>query len=104
MKVALTRGSTGGGTIFAVDLGLPKPAPQALRFHPERGPAGTKVRIWGYNLLESSVQFNSVSAASLDQSGPNYVWATVPTGATTGPITVTTPAGTSITTASFKVE
>ena len=31
-------GSTGGGTVFALDAGLPKPAPQPLRFQPESGP------------------------------------------------------------------
>ena len=36
-------GGAGGGTVFALDAGLPKPAPQALRFAPAAGPAGTEV-------------------------------------------------------------
>ena len=97
-------GTTGGGVIFALDLGLPAPQPQALRFYPPSGPVGTAVRIWGYNLLESTVAFNGVPATTVRHSGPNYVWANVPTGATTGPITVTTAGGTSTTKASFAVE
>ena len=48
---------------------------------------------WGYNLLSSSVQFNGVAAAAVEGSGPNYVYAAVPAGATSGPIAVTTPGG-----------
>jgi hypothetical protein len=48
--------------------------------------------------------FNGVAAASAHSSGPNYVWATVPSGAATGPITVTTPGGTSKTASSFTVQ
>jgi hypothetical protein len=65
---------------------------------------GTHVRIWGSNLLSPSVQFNGVPAVEVDGSGPNYIWATVPAGATTGPITVTTPGGTNTTHASFTVQ
>jgi hypothetical protein len=94
-------GSAGDGT---VDLGLPKPAPQALSFTPESGPPGTQVRIWGYNLLRASVQLSGTSATGVRNSGPNYVFATVPNGTTSGPVTVTTPGGTSTTAASFTVQ
>jgi uncharacterized repeat protein (TIGR03803 family) len=72
--IAVGGGSTGGGTIWAYDAGLPKPAPQALSFHPAKGSVGTKVRIWGYNLLAASVQFNGVAATDPDNAGPNYVY------------------------------
>lgn len=94
---------TTGSTIFALNAGLPKPAPRALSFTPSSGAAGTQVRIWGYNLLSAAVQFNGVAATMVSNSGPNYVLATVPAGATTGPITVTTPGGSSTTKASFTV-
>ena len=92
-------GANGIGTIFALNVGLPKPAPQALSFSPSQGAVGARVRIWGYNLLSSSVQFNGAAAAKVEGSGPNYVYATVPAGATSGPVTVTTPGGTSTTSA-----
>jgi uncharacterized repeat protein (TIGR03803 family) len=97
------QGGGAGGTVFALDAGLPKPAPKALSFSPAEAAAGTRVRIWGYNMLRAAVEFNGVPAAAVSNSGPNYVWATVPAGATTGPITVTTPGGTSTTQASFTV-
>ena len=92
------------GGVFSLDVGLPAPEPQPQEFHPETGAAGTKVRIWGNNLLSPSVQFNGVAASEVTSSGPNYVWATVPAGATTGPITVTTPAGTGTTKTSFTIQ
>jgi uncharacterized repeat protein (TIGR03803 family) len=101
--VAFTGGATGGGTVFALDLGLSVPKPRAQHFHPGSGPAGTQVLIWGYNLLKSSAQFNGVPAPAVRNAGPNYVWVEVPAGATTGPITVTTPGGSVTTQASFTV-
>ncbi len=97
-------GITNGGTIFALDVGLPKPAPRPQIFNPKSGAPGTKVLIWGAQLLTPSVTFNGVPAAEVTSSGPNYVWATVPAGASTGPITVTTPGGSVTTQASFTVE
>jgi uncharacterized repeat protein (TIGR03803 family) len=97
-------GIVGGGVVFALDAGLPKPAPRTPYFSPASGAVGAQVRIWGYNLLSASVEFNGVAATAVSSSGPNYVWATVPAGASTGPITVTTPGGTVTTTASFTVE
>jgi hypothetical protein len=97
-------GPKGYGLIFAFDAGLPVPKPRAQHFHPASGPVGTPVRIWGYNLLHASVQFNGVTATAVHNAGPNYVWATVPVGATTGPITVTTPGGSVTTTATFAVQ
>jgi hypothetical protein len=54
-------------------------------------------------LLSASVEFNGAAAVEVSNSGPNYVWATVPADATTGPITVSTPAGTVSTQADFAV-
>jgi uncharacterized repeat protein (TIGR03803 family) len=96
-------GPNGGSSVFALDAGLPKPAPQALEFRPKTGPAGTKVQIWGYNLLSATVEFNGLAAADVSNSGSNYVRATVPAGATSGPITVTTPGDMDLTRERFTV-
>ena len=101
---ALSGGSTGGGVVFSVDAGLPEPAPRVPSFEPQSGAAGTRVLLWGSNLLSPSVQFNGVPATNVVSSGPNYVWATVPEGATSGPITLTTPGGTFTTAASFSAQ
>jgi len=101
---AAVGGSGNSGTVFALDAGLAKPGPQPQSFSPQSGAVGTNVRIWGQNLLSAAVQFNGVAAATVSNSGPNYVWATVPAGAITGPITVATPGGTETTQASFTVQ
>jgi len=97
-------GPDGSGGFFTLDVGLPKPPPWAETFTPTAGPAGTQVLIWGRNLFSSSVRFNGVEATAVSSSGSNYVWATVPPGATTGPITITTPAGTMTTRDNFTVQ
>ena len=100
---AVAGGIYGGGVYFALDAGQPKPAPRPQRFNPQSGAVGAKVLIWGSNLLSASVRFNGTAATVVSSSGSNYIWATVPPGATTGPVTVTTPGGTYTTKASFVV-
>jgi uncharacterized repeat protein (TIGR03803 family) len=97
-------GPPGVGDVFALNAGLPKPAPWARTFEPQSGPAGTRVRIWGADLLAASVQFNGLAATSVSNSGASYIWATVPLGATTGPLTITTPGGTYTTETVFTVQ
>jgi uncharacterized repeat protein (TIGR03803 family) len=101
---AVGGGTYNAGLYFALDAGLPKPAPRAQSFNPRSGAVGTQVLIWGSNLLLASVEFNGVAATAVSNSGSNYVLATVPAGATTGPITVTTPGGTVSTRARFTVQ
>jgi len=102
--VAHAGGQTGAGTVFALDVGLKPPKPTAQHFQPESGAVGTEVLIWGYNLLSPSVSFNGAATTKVFNSGSNYILATVPAGASTGPITITTPGGTHTTRASFTVQ
>jgi uncharacterized repeat protein (TIGR03803 family) len=101
---AVAGGTSGGGLYFALNAGEAKPAPRPRRFSPPSGAPGTKVLIWGANLLSASVRFNGTAAAAVSSSGSNYIWATLPPGAASGPITVTTPGGTGTTQASFQVQ
>jgi uncharacterized repeat protein (TIGR01451 family) len=81
-------------TVFTIISG----APRIWAFSPTSGPTGTVVTINGVNFTgTTSVKFNGVAASSFTVIGPNQVQATVPAAATTGPITVTTPAGTATT-------
>jgi len=100
---AVGGGIYGGGLYFALDAGQPKPAPRPLAFNPRSGGVGSKVTIWGSHLLSASVRFNGVAATAVSNSGSNYLVATVPAGAASGPITVTTPGGTVTTHARFSV-
>ena len=77
--------------------------PTITTFTPAAGPVGTKVKITGTNLEGAlSVKFNG-KAATIKKDSANKLKVVVPAGATTGPITVTTPAGSVTSTASFTV-
>lgn len=77
--------------------------PTITSFSPASGPAGTNVTITGTSLTDaSSVKFGGVSAA-FDVDSDSQITATVPAGASTGPITVKAPDGTATSTTNFVV-
>jgi uncharacterized repeat protein (TIGR03803 family) len=97
-------GAGQGGTVFKLELGLTPPLPKIQLIQPRAAAPGTTIRLKGNYLLGlSEVSFNGVSAA-FTPVNVNYADAVVPAGATTGPITVTTPNGSSTTKMSFKVD
>ena len=97
-------GPTGFGTIFSFDLSLAPPKPRVSEVRPSSGTVGTRVLLWGNNLLgATAVTFNGTPAANPVSTSVQSVYADVPAGATSGPIIVTTPNG-SFTVASFTVE
>jgi len=71
-------------------------APTIAGFSPSNGPDGTSVAISGANFSSNPsddlVYFNVLQGAVTSASG-SLITATVPVGATTGPVTVITPAG-----------
>jgi uncharacterized protein (TIGR03437 family) len=70
---------------------------------PVTGNAGTAVQILGTNLTgATSVSFNGKAAAFTVVSS-SEITATVPAGATTGPVRVVTPGGTLSSNVSFTV-
>ncbi|WDH34138.1 Ig-like domain-containing protein [Pseudomonas chlororaphis] len=83
--------------------------PSILAFSPAQGPVGTTVTIDGNNFSstasQNTVQFNGVTASSvtLDPIYPNRLTALVPSAATTGPISVTTPGGGATSTTNFTI-
>ena len=82
-------GSSSQGTIFSLSLGL-GPFVELL---PASGKVGATVRILGSNLTgASAVSFNGTAAAFMVIS-KTLISVTVPAGATTGLITVTTTSG-----------
>jgi len=77
--------------------------PQITTFSPPSGTVGTTVTIMGVSLTETSeVTFGGVSA-SFTVDSDTQVTATVPTGAKTGKIVITTPGGTATGATSFTV-
>jgi YD repeat-containing protein len=77
-----------------------------LDFTPKSGPIGTSVTITGTDFSSSSQQ-DSVTlagaAATVNSATSSQLIASVPAGATAGPITVSTPNGTVTSSASFTV-
>jgi probable HAF family extracellular repeat protein len=98
----LVKVTTRGG-----DAHSPKPftyrKPTITKFKPGSGPVGTTVTITGTNFAGvSSVTFNGTSA-SYSVNSTTSITATVPTGATSGQIGVTTPGGEKYSAADFTV-
>ncbi len=82
----------GGADESAVGFAVVAPTPSISGFTPTGGPVGSQVTISGLNLANATkVEFNGLNA-SFTVNGASLV-ATVPAGATTGPIQVTNPAG-----------
>lgn len=73
---------------------------------PNAGPSGTTVTIWGSGFSatpgQNTVQFNG-TAAAVSFSSPTTLVVSVPAGATTGPIAVTTPNGSATSAGPFTV-
>ena len=88
--------------IFTV-TGSGNGTPTISGFTPTSGPAGTTVTITGTNFIQpSAVRFNGTPAAFILNSTTEIV-ASVPPGASTGPISVITPSGTATSAANFTV-
>jgi hypothetical protein len=79
-------------------------APAITSFTPITGPVGTAVTIMGTDFTAAStVSFNGTAATAVTFNSATSLTATVPGGATTGPITVATTYGSSTSTTSFTV-
>jgi len=81
-----------------------KVLPQLTKFSPSSGAVGTSVTITGVSLTQTSkVTFGGVAATSFTVNSDTQVTATVPTGAKTGKIVITTPGGTATSATKFTV-
>jgi hypothetical protein len=81
-------GSYGHGYVYSLDMGL---GPFVALVRPN-GVVGSNAQILGQGLTgTSSVTFNGIAATSFNVVSDTYMTAVVPSGATTGPIVVTTP-------------
>ncbi len=88
---------------MVIQIGPPPPPPTIASFTPTSGPVGANVIITGNNFTGANqVKFNGVTASFAVNSN-TQITTTVPTGATTGPISVTTPGGTAASATNFTV-
>jgi len=99
-KITITTpgGSATSATTFTV-------VPSITGFSPTSGPVGTLVKITGntFTGTTTSVTFGGVASTSVTVVKDTEVDATVPTGAVTGPIAVTTAGGTATSATNFTV-
>jgi len=92
-----------GGTVTSSGAFTVAGAPTITGLTPTSGPVGTNVTISGTNFTgATTVSFNGVSA-SFVVSSDTAIQATAPAGATTGPLSVTTPGGTATSASTFAV-
>ena len=78
--------------------------PVISSFSPTSGPVGTSVTITGQSFTgATSVSFGGIKATSFTVNSDSQITATVPTGARTGRIFVTTPSGTVSSAGTFTV-
>jgi len=95
--------TTPGGTATSSSAFAMVSPPTITSFAPPRGTVGTSVTISGTNFSgATAVTFNGVSAAFTVNSA-TAIQATVPAGATTGPLSVTAPGGTATSASNFTV-
>jgi hypothetical protein len=98
-----TPGGTATSTGVYTVIPLVAPTPTITSFTPSAGVHGVQVRIRGTRLTgATSVTFNG-KPASFTVQNDTTILATVPIGATTGRITVTTPGGTATSAANFTI-
>jgi uncharacterized repeat protein (TIGR03803 family) len=91
------------GAVVQIASGLLAPKPVILKFAPTSGRVGKKVTISGGSFVGTTgVSFNGTSATFTVKS-TNTVTTIVPSGATTGPITVTNAGGSTTSVQSFTV-
>jgi hypothetical protein len=98
ISVTTSAGTGNSSTCFTV----PSP-PTITGFSPGSGTVGTSVTITGTNFTgATAVKFNGF-ISSFTVNSATQIAATVPSSATTGPISVTTPAGTATSSTNFTV-
>lgn len=101
---SVSQGEIASGVVFTLDAGLTAPKPAIVILNPSHGKAGAKVIIYGNHFVGSTtVTFNGVNAAFKVLNTGNIL-ATVPQGATTGPIAVTNAGGTTTSKKTFTVQ
>jgi hypothetical protein len=80
------------------------PAPRITSFSPSSGKVGTAVTISGTGFNGATAVRFSNAAATFTVASDAQIQTTVPSGATTGRISVTTPGGTATSSTNFKVK
>lgn len=95
----LTVSTSNGSTVSANNFLLP---PSVSGFSPVAGTVGSRVTINGQNFLAATaVSFNGKPASSFTVTNNSVLGAVIPAGVITGPLSVSTPAGSAASVAVF---
>lgn len=101
---AVVKNSAGSAASTTATLTVATPAPSISGFSPGSGKVGTAVTITGANFTgATAVRFNGTNASTFTVLSATQISATVPSGATSGTISVTTPGGMATSGSSFTV-
>ncbi len=110
LTAAVPTGATTGPVVVTTPSGTLtsnktfRVTPQILSFNPPSGPVGTAVTITGVSLTQATkVTFGAVNATTFTVNSDTQVTATVPTGAKTGKIGITTAGGAVTSSGTFTV-
>ena len=106
LGVQVSDGSLTAAATLTVGVGNVAETPTISGFTPASGPVGTVVTLTGTNFQgagAASVAFNGTPATTLSVASATSLTATVPTGATTGLISVTNADGTATSATTFTV-
>jgi uncharacterized repeat protein (TIGR03803 family) len=99
--LATNGGANGQGVFFSLNVGLSP----FVSLVTTQGKVGAKIAMLGQGFSKTSsvVKFGGVAATTITVTGTTYIVATVPTGAMSGPVTVTTGVTTLTSSQNFKV-
>lgn len=101
ITITTPAGSATSAGIFTVG---PPPPPVITFFGPSGAKTGTVVTLTGTNFTgTTAVRFNGVAVTAFTVNSATQITTTIPAGATTGFITVTTPGGTATSVTEFTV-
>jgi len=96
--------TTASGTDTSADDFTVLYPPEITSFNPNNGSVGTLVTLTGNNFTgTTAVAFNVTNAPGFIVDSNTQIRVNVPTGATTGPISVTNPSGTDVSSTEFTV-
>ena len=102
--VAVVTPAPGGGTSASLSFTVLPPAPTVAGFTPTSGPVGTLVTVTGTDFTgASAVALNGTPVTAYTVLNASSLTFTVPVGATSGLIAVTTPGGTATSATVFTV-
>lgn len=98
------QGHLAAGTVWALDDLLPAPTPAIASFSPSSGQAGSKVTIRGTHFIGTTTVSVNGANARFTVLNVDFIVATVPPGASSGPVMVANAGGTATTRQEFTVD